>query len=192
VWYSHWAGIGRLDAYRIGKWKDRHTLLPKEKLDFFPKFDIDHPKFRDVNAVISDEDYFVFYDDTEYEIYPGSSGNMGEEKNKHYIGIVRAVNIFYDSDSHRGAIVIEYLDGCYPTWDSDLYQTPLPFFGVYYRMFDSDTIQMANAINLANKYAGKKYYTETKTLEDAILKNKLSNEVEFVAWGIVIPQDREP
>ncbi|MDR2517655.1 MAG: hypothetical protein LBC88_09790, partial [Spirochaetaceae bacterium] len=67
-----------------------------------------------------------------------------------------------------------------------------PFFGVYYRMLDADTVQMANAVDLAALYAGEKYYTEQATLHEAIALNTVENEAEFISWGIVIPQEREP
>jgi hypothetical protein len=47
---------------------------------------------------------------------------------------------------------------------------PLPFFGVYYRVLDPDHIQMANALDLDALAAGKAYYTETATLQEAIDK----------------------
>jgi hypothetical protein len=50
---------------------------------------------------------------------------------------------------------------------------------------------MANAVDLAALYTGKKYYTETTTLEEAIALNNVENEAEFISWGVVIPQDRE-
>jgi hypothetical protein len=39
--------------------------------------------------------------------------------------------------------------------------------------------------------APQKYYTETATLAEAIAKNNSDNDGEFIAWSIVIPQDRE-
>jgi hypothetical protein len=41
-------------------------------------------------------------------------------------------------------------------------------------------------------YAGKKYYTEQSTLEEARALNNVKNEAEFISWGVVIPQNREP
>ncbi|MDR2798895.1 MAG: hypothetical protein LBB80_11185, partial [Treponema sp.] len=61
----------------------------------------------------------------------------------------------------------------------------------YYRVLDNGTIQMANAVNLENLYAGKPYYTETQTFQEAIDCNTVENEAEFISWGVVIPQDRE-
>jgi hypothetical protein len=192
VWYSHYGGR-KLDSYRVGLWKERHGLLPQAKRDLFPDFDIDHPKFRGLDADIKENDYFIFYDDTVYETIPGDGGNggWGDSRVFRYIGIVRAVNVFQESGSGAGAVIIEYLDGCCPTWDRNIYQTPLPFFGVYYRILNHNCIQMANAVELANLAAGKPYYTETATLDEAIAKNNAENDSEFISWGIVIPQDRE-
>jgi hypothetical protein len=50
---------------------------------------------------------------------------------------------------------------------------------------------MANAVDLAARYAGEKYYTETATLKEAAALNTVENEAEFISWGVVIPQDRE-
>jgi hypothetical protein len=191
-WYSHY-GNRKLDSYRIGKWADRHSLLPQVKRDLFPGFDIDQPKFRGAAAGIGDNDYFIFYDDTVFETNPGDGGNGGWGSGMvfRYMGIVRAVNIFQAAGSGSGAVIVEYLDGCYPTWDADITSKPLPFFGMYYRILNANCIQMANAVMLENLYAGKKYYTETATLQEAIGKNNAENDGEFIAWGVVIPQDRE-
>jgi hypothetical protein len=191
-WYSHY-GNRKLDGYRIGQWKDRHSLLPQEKRALFPDFDIDHPQFKNLDSVVGDDDFFIFYDDTVYETTPGDGGNggWGNDMVFRYIGIVRAVNIFQTVGSGSGAVILEYLDGCYPTWDADITAKPLPFFGMYYRVLNANYIQMANAVMLENLYAGRKYYTETAALQDAIDKNNAENDGEFIAWGVVIPQDRE-
>jgi hypothetical protein len=55
----------------------------------------------------------------------------------------------------------------------------------------NNCIQMANAVDLAALSSGRKYYTETATLPTAIAKNSADNNGEFIAWGVVIPQDRE-
>jgi hypothetical protein len=44
---------------------------------------------------------------------------------------------------------------------------------------------------LAALYAGKKYYTETATLDEAVAFNTVENEAELIAWGVVTPQNRE-
>jgi hypothetical protein len=50
---------------------------------------------------------------------------------------------------------------------------------------------MANAVDLEALYKGKKYYTEKATLQVAVESNTVENEAEYIAWGVVIPQDRE-
>jgi hypothetical protein len=203
VWYSHSGGV-RTDGYRIGKWKDRHELLPQAKRDLFPGFDIDAPGFRNYNGVAYnaandfseglDEEYFVFFDDTVFgQSDDGSGGNGGwsDDIRYRYIGIVKAVNIFNAADGSAGAVIIHYLNDCYPTWDSDfLKPPPKSFFGIYYRILGRDSIQLANAVELANIDTGK-YYTETATLREAIDKNTAENEKAFISWGVVLPQDRE-
>ena len=59
-------------------------------------------------------------------------------------------------------------------------------------MLSPDIVQLANAVDLAALYAGKKYYTEKATLQEAIDTNTVENEAEYISWGVVIPQDREP
>jgi hypothetical protein len=189
VWYSHY-GNRRLDSYRIGQWKDRVDYLLPEKLALFPGFDVNNPQIRGVSANINPGDYFIFYDDTVFEAAAG--GEPYDDWHFGYIGIVRAVNLFHDKSYGTGAVIIEYLDSCYPGWEPDLIgPPPLPFFGIYYRILSADCIQMANAVDLAALSAGKKYYTETVTLAEAIAKNNAENDGEFIAWGVVIPQDRE-
>jgi hypothetical protein len=205
VWYSHSGGV-RTDGYRIGKWKDRHELMPQAKRDLFPGFNIDAPQFRNYNGAVYnaanefpqglDEEYFVFSDDTVFgQSDDGSGGNGGWHDNGiryRYIGIVRAVNIFDLPGENGGAVIIQYLHNCSPTWDEDFTGTPpMSFFGIYYRILDQDTIKLANAVNLANLDAGRKYYTETSTLPEAVYRNTFANERNFISWGVVLPQDRE-
>jgi hypothetical protein len=191
VWYSHYAGIGRLDGYRIGKWADFGKLVADSgKIALFPEFD---PVIYSTGKTPLDDDYFVFYDDTVYgqsDDGAGGNGGWGEGMVFRYIGIVRAVNIF-NGDPGRGAVIIEYLRGCAPTWDDDIKDGGRPFFGIYYRVLKPDIVQMANAVDLAALYNGEKYYTETVALDEAVTLNTVENEAEFIAWGVVIPQDRE-
>jgi hypothetical protein len=188
VWYSRYAGIGRLDGYRIGKMRDFETLVEDSgKAALFPE--LPSPPETYGRNPFTGEDYFVLYDDTVYgQADDGSTGQGSWDFA--YTGIVRAVNLFY-GNPRRGAIIIEYLRGCAPRWDSDLKDGRRPFFGVYYRVLDRDTVQMANAVDLAALYAGKKYYTERETLDEAIAFNSVENEAEFISWGVVIPQERE-
>jgi hypothetical protein len=101
---------------------------------------------------------------------------------------VREVNIF-NGDATTGAVIIKYLEGCYPRWSWDVLLMPLPFFGIYYRVIQPDRILMANPVDLEALSSGKAYYTETATLQEAIDKNNAENESKFVA-GVGIAQDR--
>jgi hypothetical protein len=197
VWYSHYAGIGRLDGYRIGKWENDFDsfVVDSEKTALFPKFDLSNPKTYNTGETPKDDDYFVFYDDTVYGQSDDGTGGNGGWGNlaTRYIGIVRAVTIF-NGDPDRGAVIIEYLEGCAPGWLDRWPESKngqRPYFGIYYRVLKPDIVQMANAVDLAALYNGKKYYTETATLDEAIALNTVENESEFIAWGVVIPQDRE-
>jgi hypothetical protein len=192
VWYSHYAGTGRLDGYRIGQWKDFKRLIEESgKIALFPDVEKPYKTYTQESGSDTphDEDYFVLYDDTVYgESGEGVGGNGGW--NFGYMGIVRAANIF-NGDKDRGALIIEYLKGCAPQWDDDIKDGGRPFFGIYYRVLKEDIIQMANAVDLAALYTGEKYYTETEHLDEAIERNGVENEAEFISWGVVNPQNRE-
>ncbi|MDR3122154.1 MAG: hypothetical protein LBU16_00025 [Treponema sp.] len=193
VWYSHYAGRGRLDGYRIGKWKDFKTLVidaGKEGL----VLNWEGKTYTDQSGSAEPglDDYFVLYDSSVYgQADDSSPADPAWEGNFGFCGIVRAINLFYNNPD-RGAIIIEYLKGCAPQWDKDIKDGQLPFFGIYYRVLKPDIVQMANAVDLAALYNGEKYYTEKKDLQDAIDSNTVENEAEYIAWGVVIPQDREP
>jgi hypothetical protein len=198
VWYSHYAGIGRLDGYRIRRWSD---LTVKDKAKFqslFPGVNVTNPRTYYEKDYPQGSDYVLFYDDTVYgqsdDDASATDGNWGFA----YMGLVRAINIF-NGDKDRGAIIIEYFEEADPNWLWDIngyaYQGlargEKPFFGIYYRVLSRDVVQMANAVDLAALYAGKHYYTEKATLDEAIDANGVENEAEFISWGVVIPQDRE-
>jgi hypothetical protein len=206
VWYSRFGGR-KLDGYRIGKWKDRHALLPQEKVEqLFPGLDLDAPRFVNYSGASYDaandfppgsdypagldDAYFIFYDDTVYEQSSDDGGNGGwGDTHYRYLGIVKALNTFSGS---AGAVIIQYLGGCFPNWDEDFIgPPPYCYFGLYYRINDSDTIQMANAVDLDSLYNGKKYYTETATLDAAIATSNPENERKFISWNVVIAQKRE-
>jgi hypothetical protein len=192
VWYSHYAGIGRLDGYRIGKWEEFNTIMA-EKTAMLPRPVPGQTCGEPGKPAepINPNDYFVFYDSSVYgqkedrgPAAPGWGYNFG------FCGIVRAVNMFY-GQRERGAIIIEYLEGCAPQWDAGIKNGQRPFFGIYYRILEPDIVQMANAVDLAALYNGEKYYTEKETLREAIGSNTVENEAEYISWGVVIPQDRE-
>jgi hypothetical protein len=199
VWYSHYAGIGRLDGYRIRKWGDLTAKDKAKALSLFTTLNIASPKTYSGKNVPQNGDYVLLYDDTVYgqsdDDTSATDGNWGFA----YFGLVRAINIFND-DKDRGAIIIEYFEGCDPNWLWDpsgynsgqgLARGEKPFFGIYYRVLSRDIVQMANAVDLAGLYAGKHYYTEKGTLDEAIDANGVENEAEFISWGVVIPQDRD-
>jgi hypothetical protein len=189
IWYSRYGGT-RMDGYRVGRWGEIKAVMG-DKLALFPDFDPDKPLLHD-NYAIQDDDYFIFYDDTvfgEDENGEGGNGGWGSRVTR-YMGIVRAVNVF-NGNADTGAVIIEYLEGCYPRWAMDVLFWPLPFFGVYYRVLGPDTVQMANAVDLAALSAGKAYYTETATLQEAVSKNSAENNEKFISWGVVYPQRRD-
>ena len=193
VWYSHYAGIGRLDSYRIRKWSDLTTADQKKIMNFFHiNPDVDSPRTYATQDTPKNSDYVLLYDGTVYGRQDDDDSDDTEHFGSGYMGLVRAINLFYDN-KNRGAVIIEYFEGADPLWLSrqGLTRGEKPFFGVYYRVIDSNTVQMANAIDLAAMYAGKFYYTEKRTLQEAVDANTVENEAEFISWGVVIPQDRE-
>jgi hypothetical protein len=190
VWYSSYPGLGRLDGYRIGRWKDFDSLMSAAKLSLFPGLGRFTYTAQTGSNVPGANDFFVFYDDTVYGEQEDGEGNGGLGIPMGYIGIVRAVNVF-NNDPDRGAIIIEYLRGCAPQWDEDIKDGQLPFFGIYYIKTDADTIKMANAVDLDAMGRDKKYFTETATLQEAINKNTAENESAFVSWEAGQPQKRE-
>jgi hypothetical protein len=202
VWYSHY-GKNRLDGYRIGKFGENGENFAREmgekKLALFPtnshSFEAPYPLYQgdEEKAYIPKaDDYYLFCDDTVYgENDQGEGGNGGwGGLVTRYAGIVRAVNVF-NGNEKTGAIIVQYFQGCAPTWSADIKNGQRPFFGMYYRVQGENLIQMANAIELADLYASKEYYTETATLKEAVEKNNAVNDSEFIAWGVVWPQARE-
>ena len=192
VWYSHYPGIGRLDGYRIRKWGDVTEADRAKALEHFPSLAIANPRTYAAKGSPRNNDYVLLYDDTAYgQGEDGTGGNA--DWGFCYMGLVRAINIF-NGDLNRGSVIIEYFENADPLWLSSsqgLARGEKPFFGIYYRVLSTDVVQMANAVNLAGLYAGEYYYTEKATLKEAVEANTVENEAEFIAWGVVIPQDRE-
>jgi hypothetical protein len=202
VWYSHY-GAMRLDGYRIGKFGAAGAVFAEElganKRALFPTngdpFEAPYPLYPGDEAdayVPAADDYYLFFDDTVYGENgqgEGGGGGWGELVTR-YAGIVRAVNVF-NGDAKTGAVIVQYFRGCAPTWSADIKDGQRPFFGMYYRAANRDLIAMANAVDLAALYAGRKYYTEAATLAEAVEKNNAANDREFIAWGVVWPQERE-
>jgi len=182
VWYSYYAEE-RLDGYRIRKWSDFDTEDKARAQALFPELNVDNPKTYSAQELPQNSYYVILYDDTE--------GN--ESWGFNFMGLVHAINIF-NGDKNRGALIIEYFEGADPLWLSEtqgLTRGEKPFFGIYYKVLDSDTVQMANAVNLAAMYAEKPYYTEQGTLDKAVKTFNVENEAEFISWGVVAPQIRE-
>jgi hypothetical protein len=139
VWYSHYAGIGRLDGYRIGKMSDFTEMVEDSgKVGLFPKVEKPYKTYTTESGTDepADGDYFVLYDDT---VYGQSDGGAGGNASWGFafMGMVRAVNVF-NGDRGRGAVIIEYLKGCAPDWQNpsgdEIKDGKLPFFGIYYRV----------------------------------------------------------
>jgi hypothetical protein len=203
-WYSHF-GSRALDGFIVGKWKDIDSL--GVRLRVFQGVDFTQPQFLDSRGylvpalepdsdnprgsprTIDGEDYFIMYDDTVYGQTMG--GYSPDQRGYSYIGIVRAVNIF-DRDPSTGAVVVEYLAGCYPErvpFQNGL--RPLPFFGIFFRILSPSSIQFSNPIKLAARINGEAYHTETSSLSAAVSLNNVENDIEFNNWGEVVPADFE-
>ena len=195
LWYARYEGIGRLDSYRIRKWSD-FTVADRAEI-LFPSLNVNDLKTYAAQAAPGNNDYIMLYDDTVYGQQDDETGGQASWGFS-YMGLVRAVNIF-NNDMNRGAVIIEYFEGADPAWLSDpngysyqgLAPGEKPFFGIYFRVLGQDTVQMANAVNLAALYEGEHYYTEKGTLQEAIKAFDVVNEAEFISWGVVIPQQRE-
>jgi hypothetical protein len=168
VWYSQY------DGYRIRTWSGFNTEDKARARSLFPdlNLDADDPK---------NGDYVILFDDNA----DGESWGFG------YMGLVRAINIF-NGDKNRGAVIIEYFEGADPLWLSGqgLERGEKPFFGIYYKVIDSDTVQIANPVDLAAMYAGESYYTEKGTLNEAVKTFNVENEAEFVSWSTANIQSR--
>jgi len=191
VWYSHNPHTNvPMDGYRIRKWSDFNADDQARAQALFSdiNFNAGNPKTYSTQDFPQDGDYVVLFDDTA----EGSSWGLG------YMGLVRAINIF-NGDKNRGAIIIEYFEKADPLWLSDpdgysyqgLARGEKPFFGIYYKVIDSNTVQMANPANLAAMYAGERYYTEQGALNEAIKVFDVENEAEFIDWGVAYSQIRE-
>jgi hypothetical protein len=102
----------------------------------------------------------------------------GGESVYDYKGDIRFVSN-YSTDS--GVIIIEYT--VRPTYQK---YNGKPFFGIYYRNLKSNTVQLANPINLADSYSAP----DTDTLEEAIKKFTRNRMGSLVGWGNVQPQTR--
>jgi hypothetical protein len=189
VWCSRDPKIGLLNSYRIRKWSELTATDKTKAQALFPSLDIDNPITCSTKDTPKSSDYVLLFDDTVYGQGNSDSGN-NENWGFCYMGIIRAINIFNDN-KNRGAIIIEYFMGSDPAWSSDQVHGEKPFYGIFFKTLSQDNIQLANPIDLAAMYAGKPYYTEKGTLQEAVGFFNVENEAEFISWGVVIPQNRE-
>ncbi|MCL1931784.1 MAG: hypothetical protein FWF55_08205 [Treponema sp.] len=191
VWYSYNPNNDApMDGYRIREWGDFNADDQARAQALFPGINLSDgvPKTYSTQTLPQNGDYVVLFDDTA----EGSSWGYG------YMGLVRAINIF-NGNKDRGAVIIEYFEKADPLWLSDpdgfvnqgLQPGEKPFFGIYYKALDSDTVQMANAVDLVAMYADKPYYTEQGTLDEAIKVFDVENEAEFIDWGVAYSQIRK-
>jgi hypothetical protein len=199
LWNSNDPEIGLLDSYRIRKWGD---LTDKDKVKaraLFSGLNIDepgNPKTWSTKDTPQDSDYILLFDDTVYGQGDADSGN-NVNWGFCFMGVVRAVNIF-NNDKNRGAIIIEYFEGADPAWLSDpdgyapqgLNPGEKPFYGIFFKVLNQNTVQMSNPIDQVAMNKGEPYHTEQKTLQKAVGFFDVENEAEFVIWGVVIPHNR--
>jgi hypothetical protein len=81
-------------------------------------------------------------------------------------------------NSTSGVIIIEYtVQPSYPLYNDN------SFYGIYYRNLKTNSVQLANAINL-NDYSAP----DTNTLEEAIEKFTRLKMSKYVDWSVVQPQ----
>lgn len=196
------------DGYFIRKWGN---LTEKDKGRIQQNFpDVDLVNLQTYGVYGGDgsdkkkptaSDYIIMY-----PVGVAVRGGSGEDMfggGTTYLGLVRTINIF-NGDKNKGAIIIEYFENGDPLWLGDgsyadgsipgqgLKPGEKPFFGIYYRVLNANKIQFANAVNLAAMYAGYKYYTEKGTLKEAVGKNTVQQDAEYISWGIVMPVSRQP
>ena len=115
------------------------------------------------------ERYIIDADTVQY-------GYGGGESDTNYKGNIRFVSNY---SATSGVIIIEYTESpSYQKYNGN------KFFSIYYRNLNSDTVQLANAINA--DYSSP----DTKTLEEAIKKFTRLRMGNYVDWGVVQPQQK--
>ena len=115
VWYSHYAGIGRLDGYRIREWSSLSAQDKVKAQALFPGIDINNPLTYFTQDAPKNGDYVFLYDDTVYGQQDDGSSATDGSWGFSYMGVVRAINIF-NGDIKRGVIIIEYFEEADPEW----------------------------------------------------------------------------
>jgi len=104
-------------------------------------------------------------------------GNDSGTSPTSFKGDIRFVSNF---SAAAGVIIIEYAEApTYPLYNGK------QFFAVYYRDLKTDTVQLANAINLSDFSA-----PDTETLEEAVKKFTRLSIGAFINWGIVQHQSK--
>ena len=92
IWYSRFAGIGRLDGYRIRRWGGMSDADRARAQSQFTELDIGGPKTYAAGDTPKDSDFVLLYDDTVYgqedDGAPRAGGNWGFA----YMGLVRKSN----------------------------------------------------------------------------------------------------
>jgi hypothetical protein len=202
-WYAR-NGVMLLDGYVFGRWKTVSGL--GLKLHAFPGFNSAQPRFLNaqglpVDAVpatddirgqagtIHPDDYFVMFDDTVYGL--SSADNDPGSPGYSYLAVIRGVNTFDRNEGH-GALVVEYLAGCYPArYPFAQGNEVLPFYGVFFRAVSERAMKLENPIKLADRLNGNPYSTESATLEAAFSQSNVENDAEFVDWAEAAPREME-
>jgi hypothetical protein len=186
-WYSHHPYQEfTTDGYSIGRVKELMGKYPPNGYPpGFPRnMAPDSPyELGSGTPVDPEEDYYVLY-------LAKDKQGVGNKDVPAFMGIVRQVHIFNNAEDSRaaGAIIIEFLKGCHEDGARFDYEvSDLPFLGIFYRIIDDDTVQLANTWDYVNWGP-----TNTATMEEAVEKYVPENDGDFVSWGIVLPQEREP
>jgi hypothetical protein len=202
-WYAR-NGVMLLDGFIFGRWKTVSGL--GLKLHAFPGFNSAQPRFlnaqgqpadavpatedaRGQAGTIHPDDYFVMFDDTVYGLSSADqdSGVAGYS----YLAVIRGVNIF-DRNEGRGALVVEYLSGCYPSrYPFAEGEAALPFYGIFFRAVSERAMKLENPLKLAERLNGRPYYTESATLDEAFRQSNVENDAEFVDWAEAAPREME-
>lgn len=115
----------------------------------------------------------------ENTIQYGYGGNDDGGSEYDFKGHIRFVSNYNNSS---GVIIIEYIETERPSYAA---YNGNSFFGIYYRNLKTNTVQLANAINLTDFTS-----PDTATLEEAIEKFTRLRMGIYVDWSVVQHQSR--